>query len=73
MCEQRNWHADGPTYFGGLGWLWSTWQAYRAPWMPVNMADATPAEQAWAMVRMVGETLHYWPHQTYPASCGAGY
>ncbi len=73
MCEQQNWHADGPTYFGGLGWLWSTWQAYRLPSDPVNMAFATPMEQGRAMVRFVNETLHYWPHQGYPAYCGPGY
>lgn len=53
LCEEGGygWHVDGPTYFGGLGWLWATWQTYRASWMPRSMADATPLEQAWALGR----------------------
>ena len=72
-CESPTWHDNGPTYQGGLGWLHSTWTAYRAPWMPLNMARATPQEQAWAMVQFVQRTLHYWPHQGYPLTCGGGY
>lgn len=54
-CEEQGqpnpWHQDGPEYFGGLGWLWSTWTTYRASWMPSNMANASPIEQAWALYR----------------------
>ncbi len=73
MCEQSNWHARGSVYSGGLGWMNGLWPQYRASWMPASMADAAPLEQAWAMVRFVNGALHYWPHQTYPAYCGAGY
>jgi hypothetical protein len=38
--------------------------------MPWNMAMATPQEQAWAMVRFVTTTLHYWPDA---AGCTGGY
>ena len=51
-CEESGrWHIDGPSYFGGLGWLWATWQQFRLPWFPRNMADATPVEQAFALSR----------------------
>lgn len=75
LCEAKalGWHVNGPKYFGGLGWLYSTWLTYRSAWMPTNMADATPQEQALAMVHFVNRTLHYWPHQGYPAYCGPGY
>ena len=63
-CEEpMSWKVNGPTYQGGLGWLHSTWMAYRAPWMPVNMAAASPEMQAWAMLRFVTRTLHWWPDQ----------
>jgi hypothetical protein len=65
QCEEGgNWRASGPTYQGGLGWLHSTWMAYRAPWMPVWMNQATPEEQAWAMVRFIQRAQHWWPDQT---------
>ena len=53
ICEERGygWHVDGPEYFGGLGWLWATWQEFKLPWFPRNMADATPIEQAFALSR----------------------
>lgn len=71
QCEEGGWHnVDGPTYFGALGWLWATWQAYRAPSFPVNMAYATPAQQTWAMAHFVGAALHYWPDQN---GCTGGY
>ncbi len=73
-CEQPlSWHNLGPTYAGGLGWLPSTWSAWRAPWMPRSMAYATPMEQAWAMVRFVADVLHYWPDQAWPAWCSGAY
>ncbi len=72
-CEGDAWHQSGPLYQGGLGWRHATWLAYRAPWMPLSAARATPQEQAWAMVRFVGETLHYWPDQGWPLWCGSGY
>ena len=50
-CEEPSWHVNGPLYFGGLGWLWATWQEFRLPSMPRSMTDATPAEQAVALGR----------------------
>ena len=79
QCEETgNWHVNGPTYFGGLGWrvengVQSLWLEFRAKSFPLSMADATPQQQAWAMAHFVGQTLHYWPHQGYPLSCGLGY
>ncbi len=72
-CEGDPWHLAGPTYQGGLGWRPATWLSYRAPWMPTSASLATPQEQAWAMVRFVARTLHYWPDQSWPAVCGTGY
>ena len=70
-CEEpSSWHVNGPMYQGGLGWLHSTWLTYRASWMPWDMAMATPQEQAWAMVRFVTTTLHYWPDAI---GCTGGY
>ncbi len=73
-CEESgNWHVDGPTYFGGLGWLWATWQDWRQPTDPVNMAQATPPEQARAMARFVGHVLGgWWPDQPL-GNCTGGY
>ena len=74
-CEESaSWHVPGPLYFGGLGWLWSTWQQWRSPGDPINMANATPMEQARAMYRFVtGANGGIWPHQGWPADCGTGY
>lgn len=74
-CEENvpnGWHVDGPEYFGGLGWLAATWTAWRAPWMPANMALATPEEQAWAMLRFIvrGPLHGLWPDQD---GCTGGY
>ncbi len=72
QCEEGGWHnANGPTYFGALGWLWATWQAYRAPSFPISMADATPAQQTWAMAHFVGAAMGgWWPDQ---GDCTGGY
>ena len=71
VCEEGGWNnVDGPTYFGATGWLWSTWQAFRAPSFPVNMYYATPAQQTWALAHFVGAVLHYWPDQN---GCTGGY
>lgn len=72
-CEGVAWDSRGPIYSGGLGWLSATWHQYKAPWMPATMDLATPQEQAWAMVRFVATTLHYWPDQQWPARCSGGY
>jgi hypothetical protein len=52
-CEEGGqpdpWHTDGPTYFGGLGWISATWTTFRASWMPSSMNLATPLEQTWAL------------------------
>ena len=70
-CEEpSSWHVNGPMYQGGLGWLHSTWLAYKAPGMPRWMDQATPQQQAWAMVRFVQRAQHWWPDQT---GCTGGY
>ena len=68
ICEEGGWSAssdqNGPRYFGNLGWLWVTWQQFRAPNFPVSMHDATPRQQAWAMAHFVGSVFHgWWPDQ----------
>ena len=70
-CEEGSygWHVNGPKYFGGLGWLWATWQAFRRPDFPLNMADASPEQQAWAMQRFA-EHYGFWPDQR---GCTGGY
>ncbi len=69
VCEEGGygWHVNGPTYFGGLGWLWVTWQTYRRADFPRSMADATPAQQAWAMAHFA--RVYGWPDQD---GCWAG-
>lgn len=72
-CEEGHWgwHVNGSKYQGGLGWLHATWLAYRSPHFPLNMADATPQQQAWAMAHFVAHVLHgWWPDQT---GCTGGY
>lgn len=50
-CEEPSWHVNGSMYQGGLGWRPATWSQFRAKWMPLNAALATPQEQAWALMR----------------------
>lgn len=73
ICEEGGWShsVDGPTYFGSLGWLWSTWQQFRYHNFPKNMYYATPAQQSWAMAHFVNTELHgWWPDQK---GCTGGY
>ena len=71
-CEESgDWHVNGPTYFGGLGWLWATWQEWRQPTDPLNMAYATPQEQARAMARFVGHVMGGWWPDSH--GCTGGY
>lgn len=71
VCEEGGWHnVDGPTYFGALGWLWSTWQMFRTPSFPVNMANASPEQQAWALERFVRYYHMAMPDQI---GCTGGY
>ena len=72
-CEESgDWHVAGPTYFGGIGWLWATWQQWRQPSDPLNMAQATPQEQARAMARFVGHVMGgWWPDQPAGHCTGA--
>ena len=73
-CETGNWRTNGPKYYGGLGWLDATWLKYRLPGFPRYASQATPEQQARAMLHFVTVALHgWWPHQTYPAYCGPGY
>lgn len=70
-CEEPSWHVHGQTYSGGLGWRHDTWDRFKAPWMPSDMGDATPLEQAWAMAHFVSTMNHgYWPDQF---GCTGGY
>ena len=72
-CEEGGWShsVNGPTYFGSLGWLWSTWQRWRAPSFPVNMFYASPQQQSWAMAHFVKHELGgWWPDQF---GCTGGY
>lgn len=52
VCEEGGWHnAHGPTYYGALGWLDSTWQTFRRSDFPRRMDHATKAQQVWAAMR----------------------
>jgi hypothetical protein len=71
MCEEGgNWHVNGPTYFGGLGWLDATWAEFRKPAWPSDMADAPPLMQANAMFRFV---WHYGIGMPDQGGCTGGY
>ena len=67
-CEEPVWNVNGPLYFGGLGWLWATWQAFRRADFPRNMAFASVREQSWAMARFAQR--YGWPDQR---GCSGGY
>ena len=58
-CEEQGqknpWHVNGPTYFGGLGWLWATAQEFKQPSWPSNMALWTPQMQAWALYQFAAK------------------
>lgn len=51
-CEQPgsgwrgvNWAHKGPTYQGGLGFYYRTWQGWKLPWYPSNAGYATWRQQ----------------------------
>jgi len=70
-CEEPTWNVSGPYYAGGLGWRLATWSTYRFPWMPTSASNATPQEQARAMLRFVTVAEHgWWPDQH---GCTGGY
>ena len=72
VCEEGGWQnsVDGPTYFGSIGWLWSTWQMFRRPDFPVNMYYATAQQQSWAGQRFVAYYHISIPDQV---GCSGGY
>ena len=64
ICEEGGWHnAHGPTYFGALGWLQSTWDQFRAPSFPARMNEASITQQIWAAQRFAGY-YHLVPDQS---------
>jgi hypothetical protein len=85
VCEESgNWHVRGWTYSGGLGWMNGLWSMWKAKSFPASMADATPAQQAWAMAHFVNHTrlrwngvlmpYGWWPDQAPGTSfCTGGY
>lgn len=51
-CEQPGkgafgvyWSHKGPTYQGGLGFYYATWQHWKLPWYPSNAGYATWRQQ----------------------------
>jgi hypothetical protein len=63
-CEEPSWSVRGSKYAGGLGWLLATWTKYKLPGMPLSAADATPEQQARAMLHFVHVANHdVWPDQ----------
>lgn len=63
-CEEPTWTVKGSKYRGGLGWLDATWQAYKLPGFPAHADEATPQQQARAMLRFVHVAEHgWWPDQ----------
>lgn len=86
-CEESNWHyplgspwalrvgrkfaLKHSRYFGGEGWLDATWTKYRLPGFPRYAYQASPQQQARAMLHFVATINHgYWPDQT---GCTGGY
>lgn len=71
QCEEGgDWHVNGPEYFGGLGWLAATWDEFRKPSWPRNMADAPPLMQSNAMFRFI---WHYGIAMPDQGRCTGGY
>jgi hypothetical protein len=71
-CEQPgrghggvNWSHRGPTYQGGLGFWYGTWQSFKVKGMPANAGDATWRQQMW-----VANRLHTRYGGTSPWGCG---
>lgn len=69
-CEQPgsgymgiNWSHHGPTYQGGLGFWYGTWQAFKESWMPSNAGDAS-----WRAQMQVANKL-YRAYGTSPWGC----
>ena len=70
ICEEGGWrNAHGPTYFGSLGWLQSTWDAFRGPGFPARADEASITQQIWAAQRFAGY-YHLVPDQH---GCTGGY
>lgn len=70
-CEQPgrgymgvNWSHGGPTYQGGLGFWYGTWDAFKVKGMPDNAGDATWRQQMWVANRL------YARYGTSPWGCG---
>lgn len=70
-CEQPgngyrgvNWSHHGPTYQGGLGFWYGTWQSFKVRGMPSNAGDATWRQQMWVANRL------YARYGTSPWGCG---
>lgn len=74
VCEEGGWgavhNAHGPTYYGNIGWLDATWLMFRRHDFPRRMDYATPQEQAWALLRMLGYYRMSAPDQR---GCTGGY
>lgn len=58
-CEQPgngykgiNWSHKGPTYQGGLGFWYGTWQTFKVKGMPNNAGYATWRQQMWVANRI---------------------
>jgi hypothetical protein len=73
--EQGNWYVEGPTYYGGLGWLQATWNMFKTPSDPPYMSEATPVEQIEAGVAFAVRYYGYADGNPEPSlsSCGSGY
>jgi hypothetical protein len=68
VCEEGGWSraddAHGSKYYGNLGWLDATWQRYKMPGFPPRADEATPQQQARAMLHFVTVAEHgWWPDQ----------
>jgi hypothetical protein len=53
-CEEGgNWHFEGTTFDGGIGWTLTNWEHFRKPTWPRYMHQAPPHMQANALFRFV--------------------
>jgi hypothetical protein len=74
VCEEGgNWHVDGATYSGGLGFTHTNWTQFNTFGFPADAADATPDQQ----IQVATAFAEYYWHSPDAApdqdGCGGGY
>lgn len=74
ICEESgNWHVDGATYSGGLGFSHANWAQFNTFGYPADAANATPEQQVEVATMFA---LHYYGSVDWAPDqngCGGGY